>query len=353
MKWSAIFLLVVCAFAAVSRDAYREAYRSWREADPNLERDAAAAGPAFRADIDRVASEAAQYIAARAAYLTESAAAQEQALAWLNQERGSGPAASAEAARIVTSQIAAVRHSLDTYGNDPDPGIQQVRTMLARENVALVSLATVMADAGTSVEQANAATALEQSARLKALTQVQDSVAAIKQQVAAVKQEGSDWAEYYRKLSDAARAETPAPVTPVPVTPAAAPAPEPAPPTVSITPVPLARYTGAWVFPASNGLFHGPPPEFIDLVVHEENGRATGTLFARFKVTGVDPVLRFDFSGPFQKTRNQTFDLQTSDGAKGTIELIPGPAFNLLEINFLTEFKAGKVQKGNAVLVKK
>jgi hypothetical protein len=45
--------------------------------------------------------------------------------------------------------------------------------------------------------------------------------------------------------------------------------------------------------------------------------------------------------------------LLTADGAKGTIDLIPGGAFNLLEINFHTDAKAGKIQQGNMVLLKK
>ncbi len=122
-----------------------------------------------------------------------------------------------------------------------------------------------------------------------------------------------------------------------------------------ITPLPLSRYTGAWTFP-DGGLSHGPQPQFLDLVVHEENGHASGTLFARFKVPAGskdDPVLRFDFTGEFRNSRNQVFALETSDGAKGTIELIPGPAFNLLEVNFLTDAKPGKIRQGNVVLVKK
>jgi hypothetical protein len=47
------------------------------------------------------------------------------------------------------------------------------------------------------------------------------------------------------------------------------------------------------------------------------------------------------------------FNLVTSDGAKGTIELIPGSAFNLLEVNFQTEPKPGKVRQADVVLVKK
>jgi hypothetical protein len=64
-------------------------------------------------------------------------------------------------------------------------------------------------------------------------------------------------------------------------------------------------------------------------------------------------VVHFDFSGDFRNTRNQVFELQTSDGSKGRIELIPSTAINLLEINFLIEAKPGAIRQANVVLVKK
>ena len=45
--------------------------------------------------------------------------------------------------------------------------------------------------------------------------------------------------------------------------------------------------------------------------------------------------------------------MTTSGGAKGTLELIPGPAFNLLEVNFSTDEKPGTVRQANFLLVKK
>ena len=66
-----------------------------------------------------------------------------------------------------------------------------------------------------------------------------------------------------------------------------------------------------------------------------------------------DPTVRFDFEGAFQSTRNQSFALVTSNGAKGSVELIPGPAFNLLEVSFTTEDKPGTVRQGNFLLIKK
>jgi hypothetical protein len=67
----------------------------------------------------------------------------------------------------------------------------------------------------------------------------------------------------------------------------------------------------------------------------------------------LDPALHGDFTGTFENTRNQVFSLQTSDGGKGKIELIPGPAFNLLEVNLTMEPRPGKVQRANFLLVKK
>src|SRR5581483_2765651 len=195
-----------------------------------------------------------------------------------------------------------------------------------------------VAERQSAVDALKSATASAEQARAKAADANRELNAVLNTEPEQADRESAAWADYYKKLGAAVRGEGPAaPVSPVPTAPAAAPR-------TSVTPLPLARYIGAWTFPPG-GLFHGPTPEFLDLVVHEENGHADGTLFARFKtVPGSkdDPVLRFDFSGEFKGTRNQVFPRETSDGAKGTIELIPGPAFNLLEVNFQTEPKPNK-----------
>src|SRR5580658_9318828 len=98
-------------------------------------------------------------------------------------------------------------------------------------------------------------------------------------------------------------------------------------------------------------MYHGLQPEAIEFDCAEDNGHASGTLAARFKLPGGstdDPVVRLTFSGDFSNHRNQVFELQTPEGAKGRIELIPGTAFNLLEINFLIEAGPGKIRQGNA-----
>ena len=120
--------------------------------------------------------------------------------------------------------------------------------------------------------------------------------------------------------------------------------------------MPLSRYIGAWTFPPSGGQYHGVQPDFVDLVVNEQDGKVTGALFGRFRLaagSSDEPILRFNFSGDLQATRNQLFALQTSDGARGSLDLIPGPAFNLLEVNFQTEPMPGKIRNGNFILMKK
>lgn len=349
MKRAAIIgAAALCLMAASSREAYRAAYQAWRQADPNLERDAAAPDAKLADRINAVAAQAAKYGAERGAFLRESAAEQEQELALLQK-----PAELENPSRGVRENVAAetavVKHNLDTFANDPDPGIQRLKSMLERENLALTSLANAVAERQSAADSAKSANDSAEQARTKALNSARDLAGALKLGADGADREVSAWAEYYRKLAQPAPAETVA----APATPAAPTATAPL--RNSITPLPLARYVGAWTFP-DGGLYHGPQPEFLDMVVHEENGHATGTLFARFKVAAGskdDPVLRFDFSGDFKNARNQSFALETSDGAKGTIELIPGPAFNLLEVNFQTDPKPGKVRMGNMVLIKK
>jgi hypothetical protein len=69
--------------------------------------------------------------------------------------------------------------------------------------------------------------------------------------------------------------------------------------------------------------------------------------------TKADPAVQFTFSGPLQAGRYQAFPLKTPDGATGKVELIPGNAFNLLEVNFNLDGAPGKVTESDVILVKK
>jgi hypothetical protein len=356
-------------WAQSNRDAYRDAYKAWRQADPNLEREAASGGAAIGARAEQAASLAARFTAERGGFLAQSARAVEQKAASLSAPNAD-PAAAAPnrgVSEVVAAESAAVKRNIDTFANDPDPGIRQLRTSLERENLAMVALNNAMAERQKASDALSAATAAAEVARKRTLDDSNDLAGSLRLSADEVAKETAVWSEYYRKLGEGARGaasqvtvtqsapvrQPSIPAAPVaPVGGADAGSASPAPRT-TVAGLPLVRYTGAWVFPGSNGLYHGAQPEFIDLVVHEENGSVTGTLFARFKVASGDPVLRFDFSGQLKNSRVQSFNLETSDGARGTIELIPGPAFNLLEVNFRTDAKPGKVQQGNVVLVKK
>jgi hypothetical protein len=62
--------------------------------------------------------------------------------------------------------------------------------------------------------------------------------------------------------------------------------------------------------------------------------------------------VRFDFAGAFENSRVQRFAVTAGNGVKGTLELIPGPSFNLLEVNFNTGGKPGTISQGNFLLTK-
>ena len=126
----------------------------------------------------------------------------------------------------------------------------------------------------------------------------------------------------------------------------------------SVMPVPLVRYVGAWTYTTAGAHYHGLQPESVDVVVREENGQASGKLTARFKLppgSTDNPEVHFDFAGAFGTARVQRFAITVGSGSTGTLELIPGPAFNLLEVNFnigATGGKPGTIRQGNFLLVK-
>jgi general secretion pathway protein A len=127
---------------------------------------------------------------------------------------------------------------------------------------------------------------------------------------------------------------------------------EPAPP--AAPPPPPPRFTGGWSYP-SNGRFYGAEPEFVELAIREDNGHLMGGLSVRFKPAsgGGSELLQFGFSGDLRSASIQTFSLETKNGDRGTIELIPGSAPNTLEVNFHTRRSDGRTQSGNMILVKR
>jgi hypothetical protein len=361
-----LLIATLCLFAQSSREDYRAAYRAWREAEPSLEFDAATSGDALAPRASRAAAEEAKYGAARSSFLRQLAGEYGPSALSLQTALPPDPPSAApvpQLLRFVATETSSVNANISAFANDTDPVIRPLQQALDRERSALTALNSAITDRRKAEDKATLTANVMEQRRNNGIEQYQNVLTAIAASADSVDRETAAWAAYYQKLAEGARAPgAPAapPVLSSTVNPALLPAPPavgaPAPRTTSITPLPLARYTGAWTYSTVGGMFHGAEPEFVDLTVAEENGKATGTFYARFKLppgsTG-DPLVRFDFSGDFRGTRIQTFTLETSDGAKGTVDLIPGNAFNLLEVNFEMEIKPGKIHLGDLLLVKK
>jgi general secretion pathway protein A len=130
------------------------------------------------------------------------------------------------------------------------------------------------------------------------------------------------------------------------------PAPQvtaPAPPPTSPS-----RFAGGWSYP-TKGQFYGAEPEFAELAIREDNGHLMGGLSVRFKPGpgALSVPLQFGFGGDLRGASLQTFAIETRSGDKGTIELIPGAAPNMLEVNFHARLSDGRTQSGNMILVKR
>lgn len=341
-----------------SRDAYRQAYRTWRQADATLEHDSATAGEALAARTASAAQAAAVFTTARAAFLDEITQEARQQQLWLqNAALDPPPPLGGTAVQdVVQAASQGASGIINSFAGDTDPAIGRLRQALERERSTLGSLSEAIQ---RRLQAASAVTSADNTldeARLAALSAYQNVAEGRSQGADQVRQEAAAWQKYYQLLADGARGVAVSAAAPAPAgAPVAPAAPKPFTPKPSITPVPLARYTGGWTFPA-NGIYKGAQPEFVDLVVHEDNGHITGELYGRFVLPAGspgDPVLRFDFDGDLTAERTQRFTLRTTEGATGTIELIPGPAFNLLEVNFQTTPVENKVRNGNFVLLKK
>jgi hypothetical protein len=345
--------------AQTSRDMYRSAYASWRQADPNLERDSAAKQAGFADRVEKVAQAAATYGKARSAFLRASASVN---LGLLDQplKADMDLLPNRDLRVFVTTETKVVETSIKRFETDRDPGIVQWRQALERERAALASLGTAIDDRRAATAKAAAPLAALETGRTEAVSKYAQFDAALTEAAGIMDRETAGWAQYYKALAVSAPVVSVSSINNAANNAAANPNPAPVArvngPGEGVPPVPLMRYTGTWSFPAIGGLFSGPKPEFVDLAVHEENGQLKGSFYGRFTLppgSRNDPVLRFDMIGPVTSSRTQKLTLETTEGAKGTIELIPGGAFNLLEINFHIDQKAGKVDQADMILLKK
>jgi hypothetical protein len=211
----------------------------------------------------------------------------------------------------------------------------------------------------TAAEAAKQTNESADRARNGAADQIKAIAASFEQSSQDATQLAEAWPAYYRTLATGARGlggadPTPAPsIRPSTSAPSTTSAP-PGTPGRQIPTVPISRFTGSWSFLAGVSTYHGLPPVSFDVFVREEGGQIFGTVNARFIVSGnADPAVRFDFSGPLQAARYQAFPLQTAEGGKGTVELIPGNAFNLLEVNYTMDGASAKVRESDVILVKR
>jgi hypothetical protein len=351
---AALFCGGVGLIGQTGRDAYRQAYDVWQQTQTNLERDAGTGGAPQVSQADRSAAAAANFEATRIAYLKSSAqeAARRRQILQTAAIRSSPDLMPPAVADMAAAELQTVTRAIAKFATDKDRGIQQLRQSMERERLALAALSdTIQARQKTVAATSEADAALEQ-ARAKTASAFASQDSQFTKAVAQMEMEGAAWAEYYDKLAEAIQtANAPAP-PPVNITTSASPA---APLGDSVPRVPLVRYVGDWTYPKVNGIFHGTQPESVELEVHETNGHIDGTLEARFKPSpGTnDPLVQFKFAGDIAATPTQKFTLTTSDGKAGVLELIPGPAFNLLEVNFQADPRANKVRGGNFILVKK
>ena len=369
-RTAALFCLTAGLSGQTGRDAYRRAYDFWQQSQVNLERDAGTGGVPQITQAQRAAASAATFLSTRVAYmksLAEEAAKREKVLQ-APAIRLAPDLMPPAVASLAAGELLTVNKAIVKFAADKDPAIQQLRQSLERERDALIALEnTIHTRQGTTAAASKADVALEE-ARAKTAGAFRDQASQLSRNVMLMEMESAAWAEYYSKLSSAIQianspAPEPAPAPIEPPTPVStslstnvpATVSAPAPRSDSISPVPLVRYVGEWVFPVANGVFHGITPVSVELAVHESKGHVDGTLSGRFKpLAGVtEPTVQLSFEGEIAATPTQRFTVKTNDGRSGVIELIPGPAFNLLEVNFQTDPGAGKIRSGNFILVKK
>ena len=128
----AIFCGAAGLIGQTSRDAYRQAYNVWQQAQVNLERDAGNGGAPQVAQADRSASAAASFEATRAAYvksISEEAARRGNILQTAST-RTSPDVMPPAVASLAAGELLTVNKAIAKFTADKDPGIQQLRQSL-------------------------------------------------------------------------------------------------------------------------------------------------------------------------------------------------------------------------------
>ena len=194
---AAAFVLVVAAFAQAPpqdrRAARQDAYRRWRETDPTLERDAAAAGATLGARADKVAAEAAKYFSLRKDELENRAADARRSCSLLEPVNVT-PEALPNLDRFLSSQDTILRSSIDTVARDPDRAIQQLRASLERERTAMAAVGTALQGSQKSQEVATQTSRAAEEMRAKASEEYQTLAASLQESEQLADKSGAVWA---------------------------------------------------------------------------------------------------------------------------------------------------------------
>jgi hypothetical protein len=403
-------VVVLCGIAAATlpaqspdayQDAYPQAYAAWLKSSAGLERDAAKAGEMLAVRTDAAAADAVKlHNARRALFEAQRAEVAGASSVFAAIQMPAEVQSSKIAAQFFSSQDAMLANNISTFAGDPDEGIQKLKQALEKERAALAGLKSAVEARETAANGAKLANDAAERARQSLDERTKTITASLDQAAGDAGRMAEAWPNYYRSLASGARGfgasgaeigtsevrgnggtggangaaqvATVRPAATAAGSPAAVVAPAQGAPSGATAPgsgsasnttaagrppVPLARYTGAWGFNPSVSTFQGNQPTMFDLIVKiegEQNDILSGILSAKFIVsTGSDDAVKFNFSGTLQATRNQTFPVKTPEGAMGTIELIPGSAFNLLEVKFHYEGAPWKVSSADVVLLKK
>jgi hypothetical protein len=369
-----LLLMAMLVFAQQSRDGYRSAYRAWRTTEPTLERDAAGSNATLGARADQASAAAAKYFAEKKTFQDARSSALTQ---YSKSIEGFTPSAENDAQQKDVSaylnlQSRTVLANIAAFGTDPDKGIQQLREATEREQKALNDLTQAVAGTGSNADKLAEAAVKAEQARARFVDGFNALASSYMKSAEGSTAQAKSWAAYYRTFSEIASGTYRPPVqqttevrTAGPgATAASAPPPRPANASEGSNSstarpaamIPLSRYVGEWEFMRPGSAFLGIEPDNAELEVREDKGQISGTLSVRYRVPSgfqANPVTRFEFSGAIQANKVQTFPLLTSDRSKGTIDLIPGPAVNLIEVNFDADPVDGKIHQGNFILLKK
>jgi hypothetical protein len=370
-----LFMTFAAALLAQAPEDYKTPYDDWARNGARLERDAETARERLAARTDLAASDAARYETARQAFFEAQrarlvdAADRIQPLALPLETPADGATK-----ELIATADAGLTKSIAALASDPDEGIQRLRRALDKERNALAAIKLAMDARGSAGGATKSADDSVQRAAQAADEQLKTLAASFGQSASGAARLAEAWRAYYRALANGARGISNADAEPVsglrtrPPAPAGAPDPASSPSRSAATPpsapvpavrtangLPLPRYTGAWEYLKGVSTFtKGLPPTMFDVVVKFENGQLSGTVSAAFDVLPkADPSVNFTFVGPMQAEREQSFPLETAEGVKGQVQLIPTSVFNLLEVRFTLENAAGKVSESDVVLIKK